>query len=158
MLFACSVFLLAFFCGLSSAQCIYGSTSFIAGGGSPGGTAVGVADGVGSAASFNYPSGLAFANGKLFIPDYPYSVIRLLTIATATATRLAGGGSATGTTAGYTNGIGTNALFNLLTSIAANPNGTFLWIADQANNVVRGVDVASRTVTSVAGGGGVMLT
>ena len=57
-------------------------------------------------------------------------------------TTFAGQGSAT---KGSTDGVGTNAKFNELRGVAFNPTGTFMYVADMSNNIVRTIDVSTGT-------------
>ena len=81
----------------------------IAGSGTPG-----HADGVGTAARFNGPSGLAVSGGTLYVTDQNNHRIRAIDIASRTVRDIAGDG-----TAGNTNGIGTAARFTTPIGIAA---------------------------------------
>ena len=121
-------------CACAGGQaCVYGQTTFLAGGGSAGGIAVGVADGVGSSAMMNYPSGLSIceATGILYSPDYPFSRIRAVAVASAPVTTLAGGGAAGGTTAGSVDGVGTVARFNWPWGVAVTPAGDTVFVEEK---------------------------
>ena len=85
------------------------TVSTIAGSGTPG-----HADGVGTAARFNGPSGLAVSGGTLYVTDQNNHRIRAIDIASRTVRDIAGDG-----TAGNTNGIGTAARFTTPIGIAA---------------------------------------
>ena len=80
----------------------------------------GSADGTNSAAEFFYPTGLAVdTNDRVFVADYFNNSIRMLTPIGSNwvVTTIAGQ-----TTAGSSNGLGTNALFYLPTGIAVDTN------------------------------------
>ena len=82
-----------------------------AGGGSPGGTASGHADAIGTSATFNNPHGIAVDGaGTKYVADYGNALIRKITSGGAVTT-LAGGGSPGGTSPGYADGTGTSAEF-----------------------------------------------
>ena len=119
-------------------------------GGGIGGTAPGFVDGIGSAARFFEPHGLAFSSaGKLYIADRSNNVIRLLDVATRLVTTVAGGGSAGGTAAGYANGVATAALFSQPWGIATDDSAVY--VSDAANNVIRLISIATSMVTLLAG-------
>ena len=87
-----------------------GTVSTIAGGGGAanGGTLSGISDGVGTAALFNQPAGVAGgADGILFVSDSGGYTIRAIS-PDGTVNRLAGGG--TSHTGGFADGTGSNAL------------------------------------------------
>jgi sugar lactone lactonase YvrE len=110
-------------------------------------TSPGGGDGVGAAASFLGPLGLASDGaGKLYVADSSNDIIRQIDIATATVTTLAG----TGQAPGDMDGVGSAALFHYPSGVAADGAGD-VWVADTSNNLVRHIDVKSRTVTTLAG-------
>ena len=63
---------------------------------------------------------------------------------------VAGGGS---NLAGSGDGVGTSALFNNPTGVALSAARDVLWVADRDNHRIRAIDLASRVVTTLAGGG-----
>jgi DNA-binding beta-propeller fold protein YncE len=108
------------------------------------------ADGQGAQASFNFPEGVAISPDDSFVlvvEGHATSSHRLrhIVIATGVVTTLAGNG------AGSTDGVGTSAKFNLPHCVTISPDGTYALIADARNFRVRRVDIASKTVTTVAG-------
>ena len=127
----------------------------LAGGGSAGGTASGYADGVGSAALFKYPIGVAVdaAASTVFVADRSNNLIRAVSIASRAVATLAGGGSAGGVAFGYAEGVGSAAKFYNPYGIALDPAGGVLYVADYFNGLIRAVDVASKAVSTLAGGG-----
>lgn len=105
----------------------------------------GSADGVGSNAQFNGPSGIAVdAAGYIYVADTGNHAIR--TIAPDyTVTTLAGGSS------GFVDGQGSNAKFNGPKGIAVDALG-IIYVADTGNHAIRVVYV-NGTVTTLAGNG-----
>lgn len=110
-----------------------------------GSVTAGSADGVGSAASFNHPKGIAVdTNGNVYVGDVDNNEIRKITPA-GVATTLAGS-----TTAGSSDGIGTAASFSAPKGVALSTDDTVLYVAD-GNNEIRKIDLATRMVTTLAG-------
>ncbi len=108
------------------------------------------ADGQGTQASFSRPDGVAISPDDSFVivvEGYQTTShrVRHIVIATGVVTTLAGSG------AGYADGVGTLAKFNEPRGIALSPDGSYALIADGGNYRVRRLDMASKTVTSVAG-------
>ena len=128
-----------------------GVVTTLAGGGSPGGTAAGHADGTGTSATFSAPYGVAVdANGTVYVADSTNNLIREVTSA-GVVTTLAGGGSPGGTAAGHADGTGTTATFNVPRNLAIGGSGN-LYVTDFGNNLVRMVTPGG-VVTTLAGGG-----
>ncbi len=106
----------------------------------------GFADGVGSAARFYSPFGIAADGlGNLYVADELNLAIRKIEIATATVSTVAGSGSL-----GNSDGIAAAALFNHPVAVAANALGD-LFVSDTVNNTVRHIDVATDEVTTTVG-------
>jgi sugar lactone lactonase YvrE len=124
----------------------------VAGGGAAMGTAAGAADGLGSAATFSSPWALALdaSAASLVVVDRGTNLLRTVAVATGATTRLAGGGAAGGTAAGYADGAGSAALFNTPSGVALSAAGV-AYVADTANGLIRAVSPAG-AVTTVAGG------
>jgi len=96
-----------------------------------GGIYAGFADGLGTAASFNKPAGVAVdAQGNVYISDTGNNKIRKITPA-GVVTTLAGNGSA-----GKVDGIGTTASFNSPMGMTIDASSN-LYVADQQNNLIR---------------------
>lgn len=108
--------------------------------------AKGPANGLGTAASFNSPRGIAVdANGIVYVADSSNNLIRRID-ASGNVTTLAGAG-----TQGAANGQGTAASFNDPFGVAVDANGN-VYVADASNNLIRKID-ASGNVTTLAGSG-----
>ncbi len=113
------------------------------------GTGVGgAANGVGIAASFNKPRGIACdANGNAYVTVIDHR-IRMIVLSSMTVTTLAGTGAISAA-----NGVGTNAGFSSPFSVAVDSSGTLLFVADSGNNMIRQIVIATQTVTTLAGNG-----
>ena len=120
-----------------------GAVSTLAG--NPSATGNGV-DGVGAAATFNHPEGVAFDSGNLYITDTSDGTIRKLALATNTVTTFAGQAGVSGSA----DGVGTAALFNQPFGITADGAG-HLFVADAANANIREITIATGAVTTLAG-------
>jgi DNA-binding beta-propeller fold protein YncE len=95
----------------------------------------GSADGVGAAARFNAPSGIAVdAAGFVYVSDYLSNTIRQISPSGEVLT-LAG----TPGPAGAVDGTGPAASFGAPFGLALNPSGTTLYVADQQNHTIRQV-------------------
>jgi sugar lactone lactonase YvrE len=109
----------------------------------------GTTDGIGSAARFDYPHGIAIDTaGNLFIADQSNSTIRKVTSA-GVVTTLAG----TGKSAGLTDGTGSAARFNYPVGVAVDAAGN-VFVADTSSHTIRKVTSVG-VVTTLAGQGGV---
>jgi sugar lactone lactonase YvrE len=118
-------------------------TSLFAGSGAPG-----FKDGTGIEAVFNSPVGITIdKDGNLYVTDQLNYSVRKIT-ADGKVTTVAGNGSA-----GAKNGKGTDASFDHPAGITVDLNGN-LYVADNANNLIRKIDV-SANVTTVAGTGAI---
>jgi sugar lactone lactonase YvrE len=112
-----------------------------AGTGSPGS-----ANGTALAASFKNPNGVAIdAFRNIYVADAGNHIIRKIT-PMGVITTLAGSG-----TAGYTNGTGTAASFNIPTGVALDLAGN-VYVADAGNHVIRKITYMG-VVTTLAGSG-----
>ena len=108
-----------------------------------GSTAYGSTDGTGTAASFNYPTGIAVDGaGNVYVSDYNHKIRKINT--TGVVTTLAGNG-----TQGVANGIGTAASFNYPTSVAVDAADN-VFVADYYNHKIRKINAAG-VVTTLAG-------
>ena len=112
----------------------------------------GAADGIGAAAAFYIPSGVAVdPAGRIYVADQDNQTVRMVT-PSGQVTTLAGRPSASPGqlgVAGFADGSGAAALFNYPTGAALDGAGN-LYIADSGNNLIRKVTAAG-VVTTVAG-------
>jgi sugar lactone lactonase YvrE len=107
---------------------------------------LGSADGTGSAASFDSPSGVAVDGaGTVYVADYYSRAVRVVTAA-GVVTTLAGAADSPGST----DGTGSAAQFSGPDAVAIDSAGN-LYVADQYNYSIRKV-TASGVVTTLAGG------
>ena len=102
----------------------------------------GDADGQGTAALLEHPQGIAFANGTVYVADTYNHKLRTVD-PTSREVRVVAGGVA----AGFKDGSG-------VASLLSEPNGLsvaggLLYIADANNNVVRVMDLATNTVSTL---------
>lgn len=113
-----------------------------------------------SAAAFSFPSspqpepGGAIAvgpDGNLYIADTENNRIRCVDMATGTISTVAGNG-----TAGWSGdgGAAVDATLNFPRDLEFDDDGS-LWVADTDNHVIRRIDLAAGTISTVMGTGGV---
>ncbi len=107
----------------------------------------GSSDGIGAAAMFHSPSGLAIIGTNLYVSDTNNSVIRKITLPGATVSTVAGAVNIPGSD----DGKGDAAHFNLPTQIAADPNGSRLFVTDSNNSLIRLIQVPDMMVKTIAG-------
>jgi DNA-binding beta-propeller fold protein YncE len=105
-------------------------------------------NGVGTNAGFNSPESVSISPDSSYalIADTGNNMIRKIVVSTAQVTTLAGG-----TSAGYANGFGTNALFRVPGRISISPFGTYALVGDQENNKVRRVMISTGEVSDFVG-------
>ena len=110
---------------------------------------MGTADGLGSAARFNLPTGLVIdRSGTLYVSDTTNNTVRKITVGGQVST-LAGLEGVSGSQ----NGSGGGALFNHPGGLAIDASGN-LFLADTGNSVIRRITPAG-VVTTVAGLAGI---
>jgi sugar lactone lactonase YvrE len=108
----------------------------------------GSADGTGSAARFNYPSGVAVgSDGNLYVADTYNSTIRQIT-SSGVVTTLAG----TAGSPGSADGTWTVARFNTPYGVAVDSSGN-VYVADEGNQTIRKI-TSGGVVTTLAGTAG----
>jgi sugar lactone lactonase YvrE len=106
-------------------------------------------DGVGPQATFNVPSGLAYANGQLYVTDTENHAIRKIDVKSATSSTIAGQiGSP-----GAIDAVGTAARFREPEGLAIDSSGN-LYIGDTDNDTIRMLALSTGAVTTIAGTAG----
>ena len=113
--------------------------------GTPGAT--GSSDG--TVSTFYSPSGVAIDPSGTFalVSDEINQLIRRVDVRTGLVTTVAG----TLLWPGYTDGAGSDAMFDSPQGIMIDGTGSLALVVDSNNNVIRGVDVATGRVSTVAG-------
>jgi hypothetical protein len=107
--------------------------------------AAGAADGAGTAAEFNDPTGIAVdAYGIVYVADYGNNTVRRIAPG-GVVTTLAGSSQASGSA----DGNGSNARFNAPAGVGVDSSGN-VYVADSLNSTIRMV-TSSGFVTTVAG-------
>jgi len=106
--------------------------------------AAGLLDGTGTGARFAGPGGVVVdGSGNIYVADYNASAIRKVTAA-GVVTTIGGDG-----TAGFADGIGTGALFNLPFGMSIGTAGN-VFVADTVNNRIREITPAD-VISTIAG-------
>ena len=109
----------------------------------------GSADGIGAAALFNHPEGVACDGaGNLYVADTGNNTIRKVALASGAVTTIAG---AVGQSGGA-DGTGAAARFSGPTGLTSDGAGN-LYVADTANSTIRKIVIATGVVTTIAGRG-----
>lgn len=126
----------------------FGNTTVLAGTGTAGSV-----DGSGATAQLNGPWGIAIdKDGNLYTTDnaagHKVRKITLDAVYNATVTTIAGSG-----TAGGTNGVGTAATFNRPSGLCYDEARNCLYVAEWSGHRVRKIDLATNTVSLIAGSG-----
>ena len=109
----------------------------------------GHADGTGTAATFNIPTGITTDGTNLYISDYGDDIIRKMVISTGAVTTIAGQEGVKGSA----DGPGTNATFSGPDGITT--DGINLYIVDRWNDTIRKMVTSTGVVTTIAGRAGV---
>jgi sugar lactone lactonase YvrE len=127
--------------------------------------AAGAADGAGSTATFNYPSGITTDGSNLYVADTYNNKIRKVVIATGVVSSITGATDttvATGTAGGFarasTSTTGAGGAADGLAGAATfyypqgiTTDGSNLYVADTGNNKIRKIVIATGVVSSVTG-------
>ncbi|MDH5753417.1 MAG: IPT/TIG domain-containing protein, partial [Deltaproteobacteria bacterium] len=103
-------------------------------------------DGFGFNATFKSVNGIAAEGGFLYVTDLADHKIRKIEIATGIVSTFAGSGSFD-----TINAVGTAAAFKGPQGITS--DGTNLYVVDSAGNTIRRIELATATVTTLAGSG-----
>jgi sugar lactone lactonase YvrE len=121
-----------------------GDTTLVAGSGSAGFT-----NGVGSAASFNDPFGIALdaSEQSLFVADRDNHAIRKIRLSTGEVTTVAGTGNA-----GFRDAVGTGAYFSVPQFVEYDPAG-FLYVSEVGGQRIRVIQLSNSLVSTVSGDG-----
>jgi photosystem II stability/assembly factor-like uncharacterized protein len=106
----------------------------------------GYLDGIGTNTLFNFPTGLIFSNGSIFIADTGNSVIRKLDLSGNSVSTVAGIPNILGSS----NGFGSIASFQYPSGITADLSGN-LFIADTNNQLIRKIVSVSDTSGNTIG-------
>ena len=103
---------------------------------------------IGTYSKFHYPQGVAYcsANDLLYVGDTSNNIIRVITSEGFVSTLAGGGGE---NNPGYSNGLGTYALFNEMWAVTIG-SGNVLLVADANNNAIRSISIEGM-VSTVAG-------
>jgi hypothetical protein len=111
-------------------------------------TTSGFANGQGTNASFNSPSGLVFdKQGNLYVSDELNNAIRKID-PQGNVTTFAGTGLV-----GFRDAQGTNAAFDRPIGLAIDTISNLLYVADSRNNAIRTIDLTLGNVSTLAGTG-----
>jgi hypothetical protein len=105
----------------------------------------GSADGVGTAATFELPHGLATDGSALYITAAGSHTVRKMVLATGVVSTIAGSGGL----AGSTDALGGNARFDRPEGLAL--SGGSLYVSDNGNRTIRKVALGTASVTTIAG-------
>jgi sugar lactone lactonase YvrE len=116
-----------------------GEVSTVAGSGASGNV-----DATGVAAQFNTPKGIVALGGMLYVADTGNHTLRKIDPATFAVTTVAGNA-----TEGYAEGTGTAAILSSPTALFT--DGTYLYIGDLGNYLVRRFAPSTQVVTNFAG-------
>lgn len=95
-------------------------------------------------AGIREPNGITTDGSYLYVTEFSNHKISKINIATGVVTRFAGGDSS-----GRADGVGIAAGFNYPAGISI--NGAHLYVADSNNHAIRTIEIATSTVTTLAG-------
>jgi hypothetical protein len=109
----------------------------------------GSTNGVGSDARFYYPRGVSVSSDGSYalVADTDNNLIRKIVLSTASVSTLAG----LVLSPGSTNGVGSNALFNLPRGVSVSSDGSYALVADRDNHLIRKIILSTASVSSLAG-------
>lgn len=109
---------------------------------------IGLIDGTGTNAAFYYPTTIILINNEAdaLVIDRLNFVIRKIDISTKMVTTIVGNG-----TKGFRNSVGTNSQIGAAFGITSSPDTSYYLIADSSNHLIRGYDVTTNAVTTIAG-------
>ena len=102
-------------------------------------------DGTGAGAQFATPSGITTDGTNLYVTERCSHTVSKIVISTGQSTTIAGMPGLWG----YIDGAGASAQFNFPSGITT--DGSSLYIADESNDAIRKVDIATQMVSTVAG-------
>jgi sugar lactone lactonase YvrE len=106
----------------------------------------GTTDGTGANARFNFPDGIAFDSGNLYVADESDNTIRKVVISTGAVTTFAGGVGISDSV----DAVGTAARFGLPIGITSDGAGN-LYVVDLVNSTIRKIVIATAAVSTIAG-------
>lgn len=107
------------------------------------GSTRGSVDGIGTAAQFNNPVAVTYADNYLYVAEQTSHRIRRVDLTTKEVTTIAG------STNGYTDAVGTAAQFS--TPFALVCNGSDLYVGEAGGNRIRKIDLTTNQVSTIAG-------
>jgi len=102
-------------------------------------------DGTGTGAQFATPSGITTDGTNLYVTERCSHTVSKIVISTGQSTTIAGMPGLWG----YIDGAGASAQFNFPSGITT--DGSSLYIADESNDAIRKIDIATQMVSTVAG-------
>jgi len=102
-------------------------------------------DGIGTSARFSGPAGVTATSTDLFVVDNGNNTVRQINLASAAVTTLAGTPAQRG---GLADGVGAAAKFKNPQGITT--DGTYLYVADKGNNLIRKIVISTGAVSTFA--------
>jgi hypothetical protein len=113
------------------------------------GLSFGSTNGVGSNARFHFPIGVSVSSNDVYalVADTTKSLIRMIVLSTASVSTLAGVASSDGST----DGVGSNALFNLPAGVSISSDGSYALVSELFNYLIRKIIISTATVSTLAG-------
>ena len=98
--------------------------------------------------SFSYPIEMAVSTTDLYVADANNHAIKKISLTSEASETWAGTAGTSGTTTSVTR---LSALFNQPTGIAIDTGNNVVYVSDSSNHTIRKIDIASGTVTTIAG-------